>query len=239
MMVYYVVGRPRSGSTFVGDWIARELDILNAGEVWQTVRTLSLDDKGGPIEGEGRWARPEARAAKNAEICADPFWSQVFSDPDLDPYAALVEKVQSRWSAFVDCSKTDEGIERYRQLGCKVIVVHTVRAYSTWVRSVRAYREQHDLARYGRLRLLVSYIRNNRRLARYAKTHDYYAIRQEQLAEAERHLPRGLSEHGSDGGYERHEMFGTPNFNSTYSQKRALPKVTWFDHILYWLIGAR
>ena len=91
MIVYYVVGRPRSGSTFVGDWIARELDILNAGEVWQTLRTLNAVDPGALRDGEGRWTRPEARAAKEVEIRANPFWSRVLERPGDDLYAALVE----------------------------------------------------------------------------------------------------------------------------------------------------
>ena len=47
--VYYVVGLPRTGSTFVGDWIARHLNALNAGEVWQTFRSLGLVHEPGPV----------------------------------------------------------------------------------------------------------------------------------------------------------------------------------------------
>lgn len=243
MIVYYVVGRPRSGSTFVGDWIARELDVLNAGEVWQTLRTLNALGPDALKEETGRWTQPEARAAKELEIRANPFWSRVMerapvSDND-NPYAALVETVKERWSAFVDCSKTDEGIERYQELGCDVVVIHSVRAYSTWVRSVMRYQDEYSLTPHSRLRLLVSYIRNNRRLARYARTHRYYSIRQEQLSDAESHLPRASSNCDIGGGYERHEMFGTPDFSTSYSKKRAAPKVTLFDQVLYALIEAR
>lgn len=40
--IYYVVGLPRTVSTFVGDRIARKLNIVNAGEVWQTFRSVAL-----------------------------------------------------------------------------------------------------------------------------------------------------------------------------------------------------
>lgn len=66
IVVYYIVGRPRSGSTFVGDWIARELGILNAGEVWQTLRTLKALRPGALKDQTERWTQPKARASKKA-----------------------------------------------------------------------------------------------------------------------------------------------------------------------------
>lgn len=239
MIVYYVVGRPRSGSTFVGDWIARRLAIINAGEVWQTMRAVEAVELPGFDDGGGRWSKTEARAEKKQEILDDPFWSRVFSLNRDDPYAALIETVETEGDALVDCSKTDMGIERYNKLGCEVVVIHTVRAYSTWVRSVMRYRSDYGIARHGRLRLLASYVRNNLRLARLSRTYRYHAVRQEHLSELENHLTVDRPPTTTAGGYRRHEMFGTPNFTASFSKQRAAPEITFFDRLLYRLIGIR
>lgn len=165
--VYYVVDRPRTGSSFVGDWIARRLNILNAGEVWQTMREFERGGTPAMTPGIDRWGDPIARQEKRHEVLADPFWSQVTAREDADPYAELVAKARLKWQAIVDCSKTDAGIARYKALGCEVVVIHTVRAFSTWSKSVRCYRAQFDLPGRSVARLLVNYVRINRRLSRY------------------------------------------------------------------------
>ena len=124
--VYYVVGLPRTGSTFVGDWIARHLNALNAGEVWQTFRSLGLVHEPGFDGSQGRWAQPDTRAKKNVEIKAHPFWSKVLARSCDDPYAALIAEAGRHSRALVDCSKDDRGVKRYEELGCSVEIVHTL-----------------------------------------------------------------------------------------------------------------
>lgn len=235
--VYYVVGRPRTGSTFVGDWIARQLNILNAGEVWQTMREFECAGIPAPFPGTDRWADPAARQEKRRGILADPFWSKVMASADADTYAVLVGTARQNWQAMVDCSKTDAGIARYKTLGCEVVVIHTVRAFSTWSKSVRRYRTEFDLPGRSAGRLLVNYLRINRRLSRYRAVGGYHAVPQERLGELDRILPFAPAGEPGKGGYERHEMFGTPDFQGDYSERRAAPRVTRLDRFLYTLIG--
>lgn len=147
--------------------------------------------------------------------------------------------MKEQWSAFFDCSKIDEGIERYRELGCDVVVIHTVRAYSTWVRSMMKYRARYKLGQPGRIRLLIGYLRINRRLACYAQNYPYHAIRQEQLSQLKAHMPPDFTKSDFAGEYKRHEMFGAPNYSSSYSRQRAASKVTPLDRALYFMIGIR
>lgn len=238
--VYYVVGQPRSGSTFVGDWIARDRNILNAGEVWQTFRSLGQVHEPGFETGTGRWARPAERAAKNAEIMADPFWSQVAAgDAEQTPYARLLHEARTRGDGLVDCSKTDSGLQAYLNLGCRVVVVHTVRAFGTWSASMRKYHQRHDLPPVASWRLLQAYVRINRRLAMYRGQLPYHCVPQERLADLQAHLDLSSEPSGPAGGYQRAEMFGTPNFTGTFEASRATSAVAPADRMLYILAGAR
>lgn len=235
--VFYIVGRPRTGSTFVGDWVARRLGILNAGEVWQTMRELEVTGTPTLVKGQDRWADPKARKIKRDEILADPLWSRVFAHAGRDAYSELIATARTQAQALVDCSKTDEGIERFRALGCKVVVIHTIRAFSTWSTSVDRYRAEYGLPRRSRLRLLYGYIRINRRLSKYKEEGEYHLVPQERLAELDEILPFAEISNSDGGRYRRHEMFGTPNFSETFSDRRATARVTFLDRLLYAAIG--
>lgn len=66
--VYYVVGLPRTGSTFVGDRIARKLNIVNAGEVWQTFRSVALVSAPSVESQPSIWALLYEPATKNQQL---------------------------------------------------------------------------------------------------------------------------------------------------------------------------
>lgn len=235
--VFYVVGRPRTGSSFVGDWIAARRNILNAGEVWQTMREFEIAGTPSLKPGVDRWGDPTSRKEKRREILADPFWSEVLARKCADPYAAIVATAKEKWPAMVDCSKTDLGVARYKALGCKVIVIHTVRAFSSWSKSVNRYRIKSELSERSTARLLVNYIRLNRHMSRYRKMGDYHKVPLESLDDLERVLPFAEVGDACKNRYERHEMFGTENFHNTYSRVRATPRITWADRFIYALIG--
>lgn len=237
--VYYVVGQPRSGSTFVGDYIARMLEIVNAGEVWQTFRSVGLVIEPGFDSGQGRWARPEERATKNAEIANDPFWSQVLERAKSgDPYAALVAEAGARAKGLVDCSKTDRGLAHYQALGCRVVVIHSLRAFSSWSDSMRKYQVKQGLPVISRPRLLLSYLRFNRQMRTRWNAHGYRAVMQEELGQINNALQFPADAKGPKGQYLRAEMFGTPGFTGQFDPNRATHKITLFDRLCRALIGA-
>ncbi len=235
--VYYVIGRPRSGSTFVGDYIARRLDIPNAGEVWQTFRSVKAVDDQRFEKGRGRWVRPQQRAAKNAEIFAHPFWSALLARPEQDPYAALVAEARERANGLVDCSKTTNGVACYEALGCKVVVVHTIRAYSTWARSMRTYHKTYGLSEFSSLKLLSSYVRGNLDFRKYQKSHPYCIVPLENLSVLEIWLATVKPSGCGAQGYVNCEMFGAPGFSGTYDSSRATGTANPFDRALYRLFG--
>ncbi|RYH07471.1 hypothetical protein [Tropicimonas sp. IMCC6043] len=237
MRVYYLVGQPRSGSTFVGDWIARRLEAVNAGEVWQTMLAAGrLTDPTFDARSE-RWGKPEFRAAKRAEIEADPFWAEVLARPEGDPYAALLSVGGKKSDVLVDTSKTDHAVERYRALGCDVTVVHTIRAFSTWAASVRRYRTQYDQTPRSRARLLLAYLRRNRQFRNYRRTGPYILVPQEKLGRLEAVFDFPAAASGPEGAYLRCEMFGTPSFRTSFDADRADVRVSPADRLLYALVG--
>lgn len=235
--VYYVAGQPRSGSTFVGDWVARHLNTVNAGEVWQTLRAMDRVQEENFTARTERWADPEQKARKRTEIEAIPFWADVLSRSIADPYEALVSVAAERGGAIVDTSKTDRGIARYEALGCNVVVIHTARAFSTWSRSVIKYRSQYNISVPSKLRLLRGYIKLNRRYSAYSRTHSYHAIPQERLNHIETLVSFPPEKIQPDGGYLRCEAFGTRNFTGTYDVERAASKTTFTDRLLYAFVG--
>ncbi len=231
--VYYVVGQPRSGSTFVGDWIARDRRILNAGEVWQTFRSLGFVSDAGFEKSGGRWARPEERERKNEEIRSDSFWSLVISEIDLAPYESLIRQAKIIGNGMVDCSKTDKGIERYLALGCEVVVIHTQRSFSTWATSMQGYNQRHQLPYVSRWRLLLAYLRVNLRHRRWTTKLPYFHVKQERLDNLDSDLDLVFAPRGAKQGYVRAEMFGTPNFIGSFDARRATSKTAPGDRLLY------
>ncbi|MBV7395634.1 hypothetical protein [Mameliella sediminis] len=234
--VYYIVGRPRSGSTFVGNWIAQQLDILNAGEVWQTFRAMDRVEATGEL---GRWGEPENKRAKAAEISGNAFWSDVLARPEQDPYAALLAVAGPRWGALVDCSKTDRGIERYRALGCRVVVVHTVRAFTSWQASLTGYRRKYDLSVPSRGRLLLNYLRLNRQYREWRNSLPYRVVPQERLPRIAEFLDLDALGAETGPGYSNAEMFGTPGFSGQFDPARATQRITAFDRLVYAMIHVR
>lgn len=232
--VYYVVGQPRTGSTFVGDWVARKLNIINAGEVWQTFRSVSLVNEPGFEGGPGRWARAEERAAKNSEIVADPFWSRVLTRvSNNDPYAALLAEAGSQAIGLVDCSKSDHGVARYEALGCRVIVIHTIRAFSSWAASMQKHQRRLGIPVISRPRLLLSYLRVNRGIRKRWLGHCYFSIKQEQLDRIDTILHFPEEAHGKPGQFLRAEMFGTHNFTAEFNPSRSTQEIKPLDRIFY------
>lgn len=239
LTVVYILGQPRTGSSFVGDWIARQQRVLNAGEVWQTFRTLGDVTEAGFDAAGGRWAQPGARAEKRAQIKADPFWAEVLTAPAADPYARLIHAAQGRGQALVDCSKSDHGLARYEALGCQLVLVHSVRAFSTWATSMHKYRARHDLAPMPGWRLLRAYLRLNRRYAGHGRHHPYQIAPQERLAALDSVLDLGAVPGGPVGGYVRAEMFGTPNFTPRFEDSRGTAQITTRDRLVFALAGLR
>lgn len=237
--VYYVVGQPRTGSTFVGDRIARLNGIVNAGEVWQTFRSVGLVEQPGFEGSPAPWARPKAREKKNEAIRSDAFWRGVLALAEkTEPYRALVEHAGTVAYALVDCSKTDRGIERYLDIGCKVVVIHTTRAFGSWAASVRKHAIRNQLPVPKKWRLLLAYIRLNRRFRQRWMAYDYLTMAQEDLAMADEilaALPK--PKNGSDHEYLNAEMFGTPGFSGTYEPNRSTLQVTFMDRIYSKLAG--
>ncbi|MBU3007659.1 hypothetical protein [Cobetia amphilecti] len=232
--IYYVVGQPRSGSTFVGDWLARKLSTINAGEVWQTFRSLKLVYDANFEKNNGRWVQPEARKNKNTEIKGNPFWSEVLLQYDTDPYAALVSVSSRKSCSLIDTSKTDKGIVYYRSLGYKVIVIHTIRSFTSWAESMNKYQSRYKLKKYGIVRLLHSYVKSNLAYRRYRKCGEYYVVKQENLHKLEQELSEIKKQ--KDGEYLRCEMFGTTGFVSTYKDERSSKKIKLLDKIIYKLV---
>jgi hypothetical protein len=232
--VYYVVGHPRTGSSFVGDQVARRLDIVNAGEVWQTFRSVGLVKEPGFDDGPGRWARPKERAFKNDEIAANPFWAQVLKRAiDDDPYTALVREAEARAAGLVDCSKTDRGVARYEALGCQVVVIHTVRAFSSWAASMRKYQNRQGLPVMSHFRLLLSYLRFNHRMRQRWSEHGYRLVLQERLDRIDAALDFPVQAARASGQYLRAEMFGTPSFRGEFDPNRSTRAIRPFDRICY------
>lgn len=230
--VYYVVGNPRSGSSFVGDWIARDRQIINAGEVWQTFRSKAAVEEPKFDEGKGRWARPEERAKKNASIDADPFWVDVFDEGNSAPYRNLVLTARQRAIGLVDCSKTDRGLYYYKELNCRIVIVHTVRAFTTWALSMQKYAKRHELPETSQMKLLRGYIRSNRRYARLKSIYDYHLVYQECLDKLDQYVDLSNEPIGAENEYLRAEMFGTPGFSRSFERKRATTEMSWKDKLL-------
>jgi len=237
--VIYILGQPRTGSSFVGDWIARQQRILNAGEVWQSFRTLGDVTEPGFDAAQGRWAQSGGRAEKRAQIEADPFWAEVIAAPGDSPYVRLIHVAAQRGQALVDCSKSDHGLAAYEALGCYLVLVHSVRAFSTWAASMGKYRAQHGLAPLSGLRLLRAYLRLNRRYVGHGRRHPYQIAPQEQLGALDRVLDLSALPQGPQGGYHRAEMFGTPNFTPRFQDKRGTAQVTARDRLVFAMAGLR
>lgn len=234
--VYYIVGQPRSGSTFVGDHIARSLNIVNAGEVWQTFRTMNLV-RDGLGRGHGRWHKGDQKKVKASKISSNPFWYRVLGQHEKNPYSALVNVAASHWGGLVDCSKTDVGIDEYRALGCRVEVIHTVRAFTTWQASLTNYRHKYGLSVPRRGRLLLNYIKLNRRYRRYRNKYPYSVVPQEQLKNICDLLLFYDEIKIGNTEYMNAEMFGAPGFSGGFDSRRATTNVTRLDRILYAIIG--
>ncbi|MGI3212204.1 hypothetical protein ACROSR_13930 [Roseovarius tibetensis] len=218
--------------------MARKLDIINAGEVWQTFRSVGLVNEPGFDGGQGRWARVEERATKNSEIVGDPFWSNVLARvSDSDPYAALLAEAGARAVGLVDCSKTDRGLARYDALRCRIVVVHTIRSFSSWAASMRKYQWRLGLPVISRSRLLISYVRINRRMRKRYMGHDYVPVFQEQLDRIDTILEFPSEAHGKSGQFLRAEMFGTPNFTSKFDSSRSTEDFKLIDRILFYAVG--
>lgn len=238
--VYYVVGQPRTGSTFVGDRIARLQNVVNAGEVWQTFRSVGLVTQPGFDDSRAPWARREVRAEKNREIKADPFWSEVLLRAEhLQCYSALVQQASLDAQGLVDCSKTDIGIGYYLELGCEVVVVHSVRAFGSWAASMQKHAFRHGLPQQNSLRLLASYLRVNRAIRKLWMGQSYLAIAQEDLAKANTILAGLPAPQGIEGRYRNAEMFGTPGFSGTFDPARATVRVTRADRLFFRMIGIK
>jgi hypothetical protein len=232
--VYYIVGLPRTGSTFVGDWIARRLGIVNAGEVWQTLRTMDRVTSGGNV---GFWGLPENKASKAMAISTNSFWSDVLARPELDPYAALLAVVGQQWNAMVDCSKTDRGIAHYRALGCRVVVIHTVRAFTAWQASVVKYNQKYALPVPSRMRLALRYLKLNRRYCTLRRAMTYQVVPQELLAHVAEILEFSSGSGISKNYYRNAEMFGSPGYNGSLDPSRITQCITIYDHALYIMIN--
>ena len=242
LTVYYIVGLPRSGSTFVGDWIARQLGGVNAGEVWQTFRAVELVRCPQFQAGDGYWAEPNRKAAKREQIKQSEFWTSIIdaASHHNDPYSALVERAGAQSQVLVDCSKVDNGIADYERLGCKVIVVHTLRSFSTWSASMKKYQAKLALPRRNSLRLFLTYLRMNwAYLSRWKGSTAYHLARQHRLGHLEEELPHIQANEAAQSTYERHEMFGTPGFRPDYQQARAEPSLTVLDRLLLRLLAGR
>ncbi|WP_404324957.1 hypothetical protein HA399_10770 [Cobetia sp. UIB-001] len=235
--IYYVVGQPRSGSTFVGDWLARRLNTINAGEVWQTFRSLKLVHDADFENSRGRWVQAEAREEKNKEINVNPFWNAVLLQDNTEPYSSLIKEAKNKSKSLVDTSKNDNGIAFYRSLGCKVVVIHTIRGFTTWARSMNKYQSEYGLNKISLARLLFNYIKFNTAFKRYNNSGEYYVIKQENLDNLNLDMKCFIDAQELGDNYIRCEMFGTPNFSSEYSKKRGQQEISKFDKLLYKLLG--
>ena len=237
MVIYCIVGLPRSGSTFAGEWLARRLDAVNVGESWQTFRAVELVDQSPRRWRENSPIARERRAAKAQAIMQDPFWRKIVSSGADDPYRELLGAV-GQWSdVVVDCSKVDLALRRYLELGCEVRVIHTVRPFSSWSRSMRRYHEHYGLAGFTRPRLLGAYLKRNRSLTRWRRTLPYQLLRHEDLGAIEQHLTPDASPAPGGRQYRRLEMFGAPNFVPSYDANRAAVSVSRTDQLIYRMAG--
>lgn len=238
-LVFYLVGLPRSGSTFVGDWIARSVGAVNVGESWQTLRTIGLVDDQEYVRKGGKWQRPDRRAEMLERISSDEFWSSFRMDDRCSPYRKLLHVAAGYSDIVVDCSKVDYAIPMYRELGCDIRVVHVIRAFSTWSRSVNRYRAANDFAQLSSARLLYSYFTVNRLLSKWQYQHPYRLLQHDKLKQIETELklevpaPRS----GDSRAYRRFEMFGTDNFVPKYDDNRAAAATSLGDSAVYRLLG--
>lgn len=234
LVIFCVIGLPRSGSTFIGDWIARETNGINAGETWQTFRTSGLISDPRFERRAWKWVSGRGREQKAAQIVADPFWSKVMADAGSNPYRALTNIAKEDSGVLVDCSKVDKPLDAYISLGYEVRIVHSVRPFTTWSQSIRKYEIQHGRRPQLALRLLLSYIRVNRALGKWRSYKSYQVIRHEDIKLISSRLNLDVK-HGKK--YFRAEMFGTPSFSGEYNAARASVRVSKLDLILYFLAG--
>lgn len=235
--VYYILGLPRSGSTFVGDWLARHLNAVNAGETWQTFRTAGLVLDPAFERGGGKWFRSELRDRKIEQIAANAFWAPIIASAPDAPYPLFVEHARKWSDIIVDCSKVDRALPHYLALGCEVHVVHVVRAFSSWSCSMNKHRARDGRPAWSRLRMLGAYVRANRAGARWRKRLSYRRFFHEDLGEIEQRLGAEFFGSTHRGSYLRAEMFGTPDFTPHYDIDRAAISVTAFDKLLFQLAG--
>lgn len=230
--VYYIVGQARTGSTFVADWIARTLNIPNIGEAWQTFRSLGLVQQEGFQPDRSLWARQAMREKKNSEILSHWFWEPIVKPLPQKPYESLLKHCSRFSTSLVDSSKTDLGIRFYKSLGCKVVIVHTIRAFTTWSQSMRNYQAANALSKLSYLRLILAYIRANRSIKKYKANHDYYLVPQEDLKNLPAHLPMRTSQAEAHSRYFRADIFGAPNFSETFDPDRSTTTLRPIDRLL-------
>jgi hypothetical protein len=235
LRVYYVVGLPRSGSTYVGTWIAHRRGIVNAGEVWQTFRTLGLVEQKGFREETHKWAKPDKREAKKQKVLESEFWCSVIEDYEEDPYFSLLSLVSKTHDELVDTSKLTFGLKKYNCLGCEICVVHTIRSFSSWRESFSKYHQEEHKAPISFLRMLFSYVKVNRTLSRLKRRYQYICVSLGSESNLESCLDDSFPK--QEGTALNFEMFGARDFQPTFSEERANFKTTWFDLVLLKLCG--
>jgi hypothetical protein len=230
-----VVGLPRSGSTYVGTWIAHRRGIVNAGEVWQTFRTLGLVEQKGFREETHKWAKPDKREAKKQKVVESEFWRNVIENCGEDPYFSLLSLVSKKHDELVDTSKLIFGLNRYDYLGCEICVVHTVRSFSSWRDSFSKYHQEEHKVPASFPRMLFSYVKVNRTLSRLKRRYQYICVSLASEPNLENYLSGFFPK--QEGTALNFEMFGARSFQPTFSEERANFKTTWFDLVLLKLCG--
>lgn len=235
--VLYIIGQPRSGTTYVADWLAKRHGMINAGEVWQTLRCLRLvDDQHFDRMGQV-WNKPHLRAVKSKKILEHPFWVEVANKSANDnPYHSLVS-VANLWGAgLVDSSKVDRGLQFYRQIGCSVMIIHVVRSFSTWSASIQKHQRRVGQKPMSRIRLLISYLRQNRRLVNRWSSDKYSVICQEELGQIDEVLDLSKNLIHNTKNYINAEMFGSQSYTGDFEVSKVTQSKTMADRFFYILI---
>ena len=227
--VYYVVGLPRTGSTFLGDWVARRVGALNAGEVHQTLWALGqIDDQ--RYETQKRFhSKPDQREKTLEAAQTDDFWREIMSPGSVDPYRKLIDVASKTSGALVDTSKVDRGVPGYVAAGAAVQVLHIVRPFAAWKASMVKHQRRMAQPEIPGPRLLASFVRNNRAFKSLGKRYPYRMIRHEDLSRLDSIL--GELPVRSDG-YSRHELFGTPDYEASFDPARAQNANGRFDGLI-------
>ena len=240
MYILCILGLPRSGSTFVGDWLARKCSAVNVGESWQTLRTLGLVAHPSYANRCGKWSSRRHRDTKLGLIKQDPFWSAVADTPSANPFASVLREAAAHSDVIVDCSKTTHALAAYQALGCQIAAVHLIRPFSTWAKSMNRYSTEDGQRQRSKPRLLYAYLRNARQCHQITSRLPSICIQHENLGDLETHVDLSIVPNPNRARrYTRVEMFGTPNFKPQYDTSRAKTESTWFDKQLLRILKLR